>query len=294
MKNMISSFDQLFTSESIEDIILSPTKKLYFENGKWKEWTGPIPPRFHPTELAHIIAEKAQLQLGLSQPSADAYWSPSAELNFRAHVVVYPMVEDGPEITLRRLRGTRVFNIDAFETNTKIKNKLVTYCREGRNILVSGATGSGKSSLMCCLLKQLPENERIVILEDSPELPLPNAFSSKLLARSNRFGLRQGATWELPHLVYESLRMRPDRIVLGECRGPEALALLRVLQTGHRGAMTSIHAASAREALERFANLAAAECSDGNRNPEKLWDVVVHLSTTKCGKKEINELHETH
>lgn len=160
-------------------------------------------------------------------------------------------------------------------------------------MLIAGATGSGKTSLLTALLRQIPAQERVLILEDSPEIPVPNALSNKLLSRCDRFGFREGATWDLSHLVFESLRMRPDRLVLGECRGPEAQAIQRALMTGHGGVLTTLHAGSCAQALQRFQELVAAADSTPSAPPViPLWDVVVHMETRPNGERHITEILE--
>ncbi|NCN28112.1 Flp pilus assembly complex ATPase component [bacterium] len=288
---MNSSFDELFLEESIEDIVLNPERILYFRNGAWKHWEGESPERLNVSALARTIANSVDVELGYTTPSADAYWKLSPEHHFRAHVICYPMIEQGPEITLRRIQHTKHFDLKHFSCDQALKLHLTHSVQQSKNILICGATGAGKSSLLFSLMTFIPKEERVLILEDSSELPLPNKFSSRLLARNDRFQSRNGSTWQMTDLVIEALRMRPNRIILGECRGSEALALCRSLQTGHSGVMTTVHAGSPQEGLERISDL----CRDQSKtefNQRKLWNIILHVKINKSGKREINSWYE--
>lgn len=280
----------LLADESVEDMVLSPRGLAYFSGGSWK---GPFPsPETQPLALqtlARHIAERACSTLGLTQPSVDAYLTID-ERTFRAHAVIAPLVMEGPEVTLRRLPSILRFSLSDFRAPSEFIETLVQAVAKGKSILVAGATGSGKTSLLTALLRLVPEHDRVLILEDSPELPLPNALSSKLVARSDRFGFRTGATWELSHLVFESLRMRPDRLVLGECRGPEATAIQRALMTGHGGIMTTLHAGSAEQALARFRELIESDKNGSGIAAPVFWDLVVHIECDETGQRCIREV----
>jgi pilus assembly protein CpaF len=282
---MTIPLEELLTRSSVEDIVLSPRGLCFYENFAWH---GPQrSPDSEPKQLWHLankIAEEARLQLGLTQPSVDSFLPVSKALSFRAHVVVPPLVLEGPEITLRRLPSLERFRLDDFVMSPAERDLLDHAVREGLSILVSGSTGAGKSSFLTALLRQIPPTDRVLILEDSPELPIPGPLCSKLLCRNDRFGFRQGAAWSLEDLVFESLRMRPDRIVVGECRGREAAAIRQALQTGHRGTWTTLHAAHPAEARQRFETLCSPTSSALNDSP---WDLVVQLGRDLQGRRAV-------
>jgi pilus assembly protein CpaF len=285
--------EELLERRDVEDIVLSPAGISCFAQGSWtgpEKWEGGGPAELQT--LARHIAEQACSTLGLTQPSVDAFLH-LAHQTFRAHVVIPPMVLSGPEITLRRLPVNGARGLVDFCDSDRDRARLSKAVREGASFLISGSTGSGKTSLLTALLNLLPESTRTLILEDSPEIPVPNPLSSKLVARTNRFGFRSGAAWDLSHLVYESLRMRPDRLILGECRGPEALAIARALQTGHAGMMTTLHAGSTTQALERFQELATA-ASGEKMAPDyrPLWNFVVQIDQAADGSRRIQEILE--
>jgi pilus assembly protein CpaF len=287
----MNTLKELLNDSAVEDIVLSPAGLSYYREGTWCGPSASVDCEAASLQrLARGLAETAGLTLGLTQPSVDAFLALDGGRPFRAHVVVAPLALRGPEITLRRLPQAHRFRLEDFSDDEAQSETLRDAARRGLSLLICGKTGSGKTSLASAFLRHLPANTRTLVLEDSPELPLPNALSSKLIARPDRYGFRSGAAWELEHLVFESLRMRPDRLVLGECRGPEARAIAQALQTGHRGVVTTIHAGNARAALARFEALVRATPQGRAMALEGLWDLVVHVGETRPGVRRIREV----
>ncbi|MGZ3662428.1 MAG: CpaF family protein, partial [Bdellovibrionota bacterium] len=162
------------------------------------------------------------------------------------------------------------------------------FVAEKKNIFVCGGTGSGKTSLLGALLAEVPPTQRILALEDVAELRVNHPHFLSLEARPPN----QEGEGELPlaRLLRESLRMRPDRLVIGECRGPEALDLLMALNTGHRGSLGTIHANSARDALHRLETLALLGAENLREGAVKTLvassiHVVVHLEKGPQGRR---------
>jgi len=266
-----------------EDISISSENGLiYHRHGHWHrgESADLATLEQFTRELAHLIAETAGVTLGPRHPSLDAQLgSFGGVTSFRAHVVMPPLSGSGTLITLRRLdMESPPPSLEDFGFLPSELEDLQRAVRERDSILVCGATGSGKTSLLRSLLQLVPTNERVAILEDSAELRAPNAMSFCLRSRQNRFESVEGTTWTLEQLVYESLRMRPDRIVLGECRGPEARGLLHALQSGHRGVMCTMHASTMAQALERYRNLVHLATNDSIAMASAAWDWVVLIS----------------
>lgn len=286
----METFKALFSKTSIEDIVLAPRGTLIFEQGQWRQENEHCPSVLELWDFARLIAENSNTELGLTNPSVDSFWSDQEGNNFRVHVAIHPLVLRGPEITLRRIPKINYVDLESFQVSDENKTLLIKAVLEGSNILISGSTGSGKTSFLTALMSHIPSKLRVLVLEDSPELTPPTPFSTKLLSRKNRFGFRQGANWDLEHLVFESLRMRPDRIVLGECRGSEAFAIVSALQTGHQGIMTTIHAGSARESLERFHQLAESGGLPAQNDTNKLWDLLIHLKQNSKGERHVDEV----
>jgi pilus assembly protein CpaF len=162
------------------------------------------------------------------------------------HVVFPPLSQKGLLISLRKLpsRGCIRWNHSPFY------NRLKAAIQQGDSILISGATGSGKTTLANDLLGEVSTDERIIALEDTPELAPSHPHFLSLMSRpANADGFGEVT---LRSLLKQTLRMRPDRIILGECRGSEVLELLQALNTGHRGALATLHANSPRDALRRI------------------------------------------
>lgn len=287
----VPSLEELLLCREVEDIVLRPHSLACFKEGSWHgPWHSTELNRERVRELSRQISEEAGLSLGLTQPTVDAFFTHTRGDCFRAHIAISPIVVDGPEITLRRLPSMHQLALSDFQMSEFTRRCLERAVEEKQSLLIAGGTGSGKSSLLTALMGRLPGQCRVLILEDSPELPLPNPLSSKLLCRPNRFGFRAGATWNLSDLVFESLRMRPDRLVLGECRGPEALALVSALQTGHRGLMTTLHAGSCAQALERFDQLAQRQSGDAGQNYRELWEGVAFVELRHDGARQVSWL----
>ncbi len=194
----------------------------------------------------HRICEEAGIVLTLDQPFADSNWR-----GWRIHLAREPVVDVSFHLSLRR-HPKNPWTLEklkhqgwAPEPAIQLIQKLI---KNRKNILIVGPTSSGKTSVLNSCLQSLPKNERIITIEDSSELLLPNTLSTKLLTRQQeniRFIDQQ-------ELVRQSLRMRPDRIIMGETRGYEAKDLLLALATGHSGSLGTIHANDHRQALWRL------------------------------------------
>ncbi len=182
-------------------------------------------------------------------PFVDATIQTGAGVAHRLHSVFPPICRSGILVSLRRLPGTSEGRARKRWSASPYYPKLCEIVAAGESILIAGATGSGKTTLACDLLGCIPEDQRIVALEDTPELSTSHPHFLSMQSRppnSDGFG-----EVTLRALLRQTLRMRPDRIVLGECRGGEVLDLLQLLNTGHGGALATLHANSAREAIKR-------------------------------------------
>ncbi len=197
--------------------------------------------------IEHLI-EKVVAPLGLridrSSPLVDARLADGSRVN----AIVPPLAVDGPCLTVRRF-GARAIPLRAFAPPAVVA--LLAWAVEARlNILVSGGTGAGKTTLLNALAGCIPDRERVVTVEDAAELRLPGEHVVRLEARpANAEGAGEVRIREL---VRNALRMRPDRIVVGEVRGPEALDMLQAMNTGHEGSLSTCHANSPDDALRRL------------------------------------------
>lgn len=171
----------------------------------------------------------------------------------RLHVAFPPLSRNGILVSLRRLPQPRQASGERWSSTPSSERyfeHLKNACRSGESILIAGSTGAGKTTLATDLLSFVPEHERILALEDTPELaPFHPHFLSLVSRPPNADGFGEVT---LRALLRQALRMRPDRIVLGECRGPEVLDLLQAMNTGHRGLLATLHAHHPRDTLRRI------------------------------------------
>lgn len=175
----------------------------------------------------------------------------------RVNVALPPLAVDGPTLTIRRFQpeGFSLDRLVACGTlDRRLAGLLECAVADGLNLLVSGATGSGKTTTLGALARAIPSSQRVVTIEDAAELRLDHPHVVRLEARPP--GPGGGGEVVIRDLVRNSLRMRPDRLVVGEVRGPEAADMLDAMATGHAGSLSTVHAGSPRAALERLATLA--------------------------------------
>lgn len=243
---------ELLENQNVTEIIINGENSIWFEiNGCLKKLNDGFMSQVSFHNFVNRICQECQIDPSLEFPFATAFWK-----GFRMHLVRGSShqasgISDQTQITLRRI-ARKSHTLEELQVNHWAEDhniKLITdLFHQKQNILIIGETGSGKTTVLSCLLKLCHENERILLLEDASEITIPNSVSAKLLTRK----MSQLPSIALNDLLYESLRMRPDRIVLGELRGGEAKDYLLALSTGHTGSLSTLHARSAREALIRL------------------------------------------
>lgn len=235
--------EKLFSDADVTDICINDDGLVFYDSGQ-----GMAKLEFNFTRpwLKDWVLLKMSI-LGKSWDAKDPFLDGTLPEGFRFHAVFPPVAQPGPIVSLRRLTPPLRRR---FWSEAPGFKRLRTLVNEGHSILVSGATGSGKTTLISELLSEIPHYERIVALEETPELKPDHPHFLSLQSRpSNADGFGEIS---FRKLLKQTLRMRPDRIVLGECRGAEVLDLLQILNTGHKGALGTLHASSAREAVKRL------------------------------------------
>jgi pilus assembly protein CpaF len=244
------------------------------------------------SEIDHII-EKVVGPLGLrvdrSSPAVDARLPDGS----RVHAIVPPLAVDGPYVTIRRFRE-RAVGLDEFASGDVVA-LLRSVVAERRNVIVCGGTGSGKTTLLNALAGAIDGNTRIVTVEDAAELHLHQSHVVRLEARpANAEGVGHVP---IRDLVRNALRMRPDRIIVGECRGAEALDMLTAMNTGHEGSMSTCHSNSPLDALRRLETmvLLAGEGLPLDAVRDQLHaavDIVVEVARARDGSRRIRSIGE--
>jgi pilus assembly protein CpaF len=242
--------DPLLHDEDVSDILVNGPGEVYVERFGKLERT---PIRFrdadHLLQIIDRIVSRIGRRVDEGAPMVDARLPDGSRVN----VIIPPLALDGPVVSIRRF-GTNPDRMDDllnFRTLTEEMAVLLqSIVRARLNVIVSGGTGSGKTTLLNCLSAFVPDTERIITVEDSAELQLQQPHVVRLETRPPNLEGRGDVTAR--DLVRNSLRMRPDRIIVGEARGPEALDMLQAMNTGHDGSLTTIHANSSRECIQRL------------------------------------------
>ena len=251
----LGPLEALLADASVSDILVNRSNQIYVErNGKLEETTLTFKDDQHLLRIIERIVSSVGRRVDESSPMVDARLLDGSRVN----AVIPPLALDGPVLSIRRFRTDRLGASDLVErlSLTQPMLDLLKYAVAARlNILVSGGTGAGKTTFLNVLSSFISDRERIVTIEDAAELVLRQRHVVRLETRpSNIEG--KGAVKQR-QLVINALRMRPDRIVVGEVRGEEALDMLQAMNTGHDGSLTTIHANSPRDALYRLDTMVA-------------------------------------
>jgi len=291
----LGPLEPLLKDPTISDILVNRFDRVYVERGGKLEPTGlSFKDNGHLMQIIDRIVSRVGRRVDESSPMVDARLLDGSRVN----AIIPPLAIDGPCLSIRR------FGRDPVSARTMIENKsltepmleLLSAMVKGRlNILISGGTGAGKTTLLNVLSGYIPNVERIVTIEDAAELQLKQEHVVRLETRppniEGKGAIRQR------QLVINSLRMRPDRIVVGEVRGEEAFDMLQAMNTGHEGSLTTVHANSQRDALARIESM----FSMANLNiPERAvrWQIasaihaVVQIARLSDGTRKVITISE--
>jgi pilus assembly protein CpaF len=291
----LGPLEDLLADPAVEEVMVNGPERVYVERHG----------RIEPTEVA--FADEEELRNAIERilaplgrrvdelsPMVDARLDDGSRVN----VVIPPLAIDGPALSIRRFGAHRPGPRELLELGTLDEAQLwmlEAAVAERRSILVSGGTGSGKTTLLNALSSFIAAGERVVTIEDAAELRLQQHHVVRLESRPPSVEGRGGVT--IRDLLRNALRMRPDRIMIGEVRGAEALDLLTALNTGHAGALSTVHANSPADALGRLETLAlmadvglphAAIAEQVQRG----LDLVVHLERGVDGSRRVTEIAE--
>lgn len=242
--------EELMNDESVSEVMINGKDHIYFEKGGMiSRLDRPFQDDIQIFKLIDNILKPLGKQITTETPYFDA----RLEDGSRVNIVIPPVSIVGPMITIRKFSKRKLL-VDSLVSRNSLSGNMAEFlklCVETKqNIIVSGGTGSGKTTLLNILSSFIPENERIITVEDTAELQLNQEHVGKLEARPADSQGKGAVT--IRQLLINTLRMRPDRIIVGECRGGEALDMLQAMNTGHSGSMTTAHANSPRDCLKRL------------------------------------------
>lgn len=246
----LGPLEMLMLDPAISDILVNGPRDVYIErHGMLEKTDVSFRDEDHLSQIIQRIVSRVGRRVDESSPMVDArLWDGS-----RVNAVIRPVALDGPLLSIRRF-GSRPLQVADLLKNEALTPEIVEFlaaCVEAKiSMIVSGGTGSGKTTLLNILSSYIPANERVATIEDAAELQLQQPHVIRMETRPpNLEGV--GAITQRD-LVRNALRMRPDRIIVGECRGPEAVDMLQAMNTGHEGSLTTIHANDCRDAIGRL------------------------------------------
>jgi len=282
---------------TVTEIMVNSDATIYVERGGRLQQTST---RFLSQNHLRRVIERIVSQVGRrideSSPMVDARLPDGSRVN----AIVPPLAVDGPLLTIRKFAADpySIADLISFHTMTPAIATLLEACVRGRlNILVSGGTGTGKTTMLNVLSSFIPEDERIVTIEDAIELQLHQNHIGRLEARPPNVEGKGEIT--IRDLVRNALRMRPDRIIVGETRGGEALDMLQAMNTGHDGSLSTVHANSPRDAVSRLETMVLMA---GMELPSRAireqitsaLDLIVQITRMRDGSRRITHITEVH
>jgi len=279
----------------VTEVMVNGWDSIYVERAGKLYWTGA---KFHDDSQLRRTIDKIVGKVGRRIDESSPYCDARLPDGSRVNAIIPPLSIDGPALTIRKFSADpyQADDLISFGTMTPQVVQLLDACVRGRlNMLVSGGTGAGKTTTLNVLSSFLPDDERIITIEDAAELRLQQPHVVRLEYRPPNIEGRGEVT--IRDLVRNALRMRPDRIVVGEVRGGEALDMMQAMNTGHDGSISTIHCNSPRDALARLETMAMMSGMDlGIRAIREqiasAVDVIVHQSRMKDGSRRITHVTE--
>lgn len=285
--------EPLLSDETVNDILVNGPQDVFVEiSGVLQRAQTRFIDDDHVTRVIRRILAPLGRRLDESSPMVDARLPDGSRVN----AIIPPIALDGPSISIRKFTQKHLTAqdlVNAGSMTSECLDTLMSLVETRRNILISGGTGTGKTTILNLLSQYIPRDERVVTIEDSAELQLNHPHIVRLETRpENTEGTGKVSARDL---VINALRMRPDRIILGEVRSGEIIELLQAMNTGHEGSMSTIHSNTARDALVRIETLLAVNGYDaGERAIGRLigssLDVIVQLSRLPSGRRFISEV----
>jgi len=287
--------DKLIKDDDVTEVMVNGPHSVYVErSGRIEKDSATFVDETHLRRIIDKIVGEVGRRIDESQPLCDARLPDGSRVN----AVIQPVAIDGPYLTIRKFSRDplQVDDLIRFGTLNAHAARFTQACIVGKlNVIVSGGTGTGKTTTLNVLSSFIPSDERIVTVEDAKELQLHQDHVLSMEARPPNIEGRGEIT--IRDLVKNSLRMRPDRIVVGECRSGEALDMLQAMNTGHDGSLTTVHSNSPRDTLSRIETMVLMAGFDLpiraiREQMASAIDLVVHLSRLRDGTRRITHITE--
>jgi pilus assembly protein CpaF len=291
----LGPLEELIADPAVEEVMVNGHERIYVERGGRIERADV---RLESEQALRDAIERILTPLGRRVDELSPMVDARLDDGSRVHVVIPPLAVDGPSMSIRRFSAVRPGPREMVKLGTiteELHDQLHAAVAARRSILVSGGTGSGKTTLLNALSAFIDRDERVITIEDAAELRLRQPHVVRLESRPANVEGRGAVS--IRELLRGALRMRPDRIVIGEVRGGEALDLLMALNTGHEGALSTVHANSPEDALRRIETLAliAGVGLPHEAIREQLGrglDLVIHLARLSDGSRRVVEVAE--
>lgn len=291
----LGPLEDLLALDSVSEIMVNGYNKIFMEkNGKIQL------SKIHFTSNVQLrnVIERIVTPLGRRIDEKTPYVDARLEDGSRVNAIIEPLSIDGPALTIRKFRKDS-FGVDQYIQYNSCTKQMMDFLKlavaNGKNIVISGGTGSGKTTLLNCLSSFIPIDERIITVEDAAELQLKQEHVVRLETRPANMEGTGAIT--IRDLIKNSLRMRPDRIVVGECRDGAALDMLSAMNTGHDGSMTTVHSNNPREAISRIETLCMMAGMDlpAKAIREQIAgavDIIVQISRLSDGSRKVMNITE--
>jgi len=285
----------LLDDPDVSEVMVNGPKKIFIEKGGKVTKSGiTFDDDDHVERIIDRIISPLGRRVDADSPTVDARLPDGSRVN----AVIRPVAIDGPCITIRKFKKDKlsVDQLVAFGSLTKNMGEFIRACVLAHlNIVVSGGTGSGKTTLLNVLSSFIQENERIITIEDAAELQLQQDHVLRMETKVANVDGRGSVT--IRDLVRNSLRMRPDRIIVGECRGGETLDMLQAMNTGHDGSLTTLHANTPRDALSRMETMVLMAGMDlplkvVRQQIASAVDVIIQQTRLKDGARKVTAITE--
>lgn len=292
-----SVISELLSDYSISDILINGPFEVYIDrHGKLEKTKTKFKSHAELFKLAESIATSLNRRIDPKRPLIDTRLPDGSRVN----IIMPPMAVDGINISIRKFSKENITLdiLEKYDTITPMMNKFLVACAICKlNIIISGGTGSGKTTLLNAISQHIPNSERIVSIEDSIELRLQQPHVVRLESKTPEIIGDRSSEVNIRDFLTNSLRMRPDRIIIGEVRGGEAYDMIQAMNTGHDGSITTVHANNPREAIARIESM-IAQINDNipinviRKQVTSAVNLIIHVSRQEDGKRKVTNISE--